>query len=63
MEQSNLIALSLNEIRRLFNRITAPIIHSTSHILHWSTWRRHSQMRARTSHYKRRANHDLSLSY
>ena len=62
MEQSNLIALSLNEIRRLFNRITAPITHTISHVLHWSRWRRHSQMRARISHYKKRTNHDLSLS-
>jgi hypothetical protein len=53
--------LTLGEIRRLFNRITYPIRHSINHILHWSTWRRTSQHRARTSHYRRR--HNLSLQY
>lgn len=63
MEQSSLISLSLSEIRRLFNRITAPITHTLDHALHWSRWRRHSQLRAQISHYKKRTHHDLSLSY
>ncbi|WP_084262477.1 IS701 family transposase [Actinomadura formosensis] len=50
VEQSNLIPLSLNETRRLFNRVTAPISHAVEHILHWSRWRRHGQMRAQISH-------------
>jgi len=55
--------LSANEIRRLFNRITAPIRHMIDHAVHWSTWRRTSQTRARISHYRRRGHHNLSLQY
>jgi hypothetical protein len=44
----------------MFNRITAPI---AEHTLHWSRWRRQSQMLHRSSHYKRRTHHNLSLSY
>jgi hypothetical protein len=53
----------MNEIRRLFNRVTEPIKHAVTHIIRWSTWRRHSQERARVSHRKRSAHHNLSLSY
>jgi hypothetical protein len=52
----------MNEIRRLFNRVTQPIKHTVTHILHWSTWRRHSQERARISHHNRNTDHNLSLS-
>ncbi len=57
-----MIPLTINEIRKLFNRITAPIQHTIAHTLHWSHWRRTSQARARTSHYHRRG-HELSLQY
>jgi len=54
--------MTINEIRKLFNRITAPLQHTIAHALHWSYWRRRSQARARTSHYRRRG-HELSLQY
>lgn len=59
---SGLIPLTVNEIRKLFNRITAPIQHTVTHTLHWSYWRRTSQAQARTSHYRRQC-HELSLQY
>jgi hypothetical protein len=58
-----MIPLTMNEIRRLFNRVTKPIKHAVTHVLHWSLWRRRSQERARISHHQRNAHHNLSLSY
>lgn len=52
-----LIALTRNEIRRLLTAAVAPI-HTVQHVLHWSTWRRQHQARARTSHYARRTTSD-----
>jgi SRSO17 transposase len=49
---SGLIALTRNEIRRLFTAATTTI-RAAAHHLHWSTWRRTHQARARTSHYQR----------
>jgi SRSO17 transposase len=49
-----LIPLTFNEIRRLFARTIANTIHTIDHWLHWSTWRRRHQARAKTSHYRRR---------
>jgi SRSO17 transposase len=49
---SGLIALTRNEIRRLFTAATATV-RAAAHHLHWSTWRRRHQARARTSHYQR----------
>ena len=49
-----LIALTFNEIRRLFTRLITNTTHTIDHWLHWSTWRRRHQARARTSHYHRR---------
>ena len=49
-----LIALTCNEIHRLFNTLIVEPIHNLRHRLHWSTWRRRHQHRARTSHYQRR---------
>jgi hypothetical protein len=46
--------MTRNEIRRLFTAAITPIRHST-HILHWSIWRRRHQARARASHYRRQA--------
>ncbi|OQQ13822.1 hypothetical protein B0675_26700 [Streptomyces sp. M41(2017)] len=51
---SQLIHLSLAEIRRLITRLTDRRPTPVDHILHWSTWRRRRQHQARTSHYKRR---------
>jgi SRSO17 transposase len=50
---TGLIPLTRNEIRRLLAAATAPI-HRARHALHWSTWRRQHQARARASHYRRR---------
>jgi SRSO17 transposase len=49
-----LIPLTLNEIRRMFARLATTTIHTIDHWLHWSTWRRLHQARAKTSHYRRR---------
>jgi SRSO17 transposase len=49
---AGLIALTRNEIRRLFTAATTTI-RAAAHHLHWSTWRRRHQARARTSHYQR----------
>jgi SRSO17 transposase len=48
------IALTLAEIRRLINHLIPTPIHDLAHHLHWSTWRRHHQARARQAHYQRR---------
>jgi SRSO17 transposase len=49
-----LIALTFNEIRRLFARLITNTIHTIDHWLHWSTWRRRHQATAKTSQYRRR---------
>ena len=49
-----LIALTCNEIHHLFNTLIVEPIRNLRHRLHWSTWRRRHQHRARTSHYQRR---------
>ncbi len=48
------IALTLAEIRHLINILINDMVHDLAHALHWSTWRRHHQARARQAHYKRR---------
>jgi SRSO17 transposase len=48
-----LIPLTRNEIRRLLTAVIAPT-HKAEYVLHWSTWRRQHQARARASHYARR---------
>jgi hypothetical protein len=53
-----LIPLTFNEIRRLFARLANTTNHTISHWLHWSNWRRLHQARAKTSHYRRRAQHN-----
>jgi SRSO17 transposase len=50
----SLVPLTFNEIRRLFTRTITNTIHTIDHWLHWSTWRRRHQARAKTSHYRRR---------
>jgi SRSO17 transposase len=51
---SELIPLTINEIRRLFAKLITNTVHPISHWLAWSHWRRQHQARARTSHYRRR---------
>ncbi|WP_345097916.1 IS701 family transposase [Planomonospora venezuelensis] len=46
------IAVSANEIRRLFASLTRPPLDE-QHIRHWSAWRLRHQSRARRSHYQR----------
>lgn len=52
--EDGLIALTRNEIRRLFTMLTAALpAHDILHRLHWSRWRRRHQARARACHYRR----------
>jgi SRSO17 transposase len=53
-DASNLIPLSVNEIKHLFAKLITNTVRTISYRLHWSTWRRQHQTRARTSHYARR---------
>jgi SRSO17 transposase len=48
------IPLTRNEIARLLTMITRPA-RDPQHLIHWSTWRRRHQHRAKTSHYQRQA--------
>ncbi len=52
-----MIALTVNEIRRLVNTLIIRPIHDVTHRLRWSDWRRQHQARARRAHYARRLNH------
>jgi len=52
---TGLIPLTCNEIHHLFNVLIAQPLSDLRHRLHWSTWRRRHQHRAKTSHYQRRA--------
>lgn len=51
--ETGIIALTCNEIHRLFNLLKPPA-HDVGHRLAWSLWRRRHQHRARTCHYARR---------
>jgi SRSO17 transposase len=51
---TELIRLTVNEIRRLINTLIIRPIRDLIHRLHWSHWRRQHQARARRSHHKRR---------
>jgi SRSO17 transposase len=51
---AGLIALTVNEFRRLFDAIVLGSTHTIASLLTWSTWRRKHQARARDSHYRRR---------
>jgi SRSO17 transposase len=50
---NDLIALTCNEIRRLFLHYVIEPSRALICPLAWSRWRRHHQHRARTSHYQR----------
>jgi hypothetical protein len=54
-----LIALTLQEIRRLMVRARTLVHPSWDFIWHWSLWRRRHQARARYFHFKGR----LALPY
>jgi SRSO17 transposase len=51
---AGLIALTVNEFRRLFDALLLVTGHTVATLLAWSRWRRRHQYRARLSHYKRR---------
>jgi SRSO17 transposase len=51
---TQLIPLTVNEIRRLFAKLAANTLHTVTNWLAWSRWRRLHQARAKTSHYRRR---------
>lgn len=50
-----LIPLTVTEVKRLVNLLTRTW-HSLEHHLHWHTWRRRHQARARWFHYRTRLN-------
>jgi len=49
-----LIMLTVNEFRRLFDALLLGARRTLGRLLHWSTWRRRHQHRARECHYQRR---------
>jgi SRSO17 transposase len=51
---AGLIALTVNEFRRLFDAILLRSTQTITALMHWSTWRRRHQARARQCHYRRR---------
>lgn len=51
-----LIALTVNEFRRLFDALLLTTNQTITSLLAWSRWRRRHQYRARQSHYRRREN-------
>jgi SRSO17 transposase len=53
---AGLIALTVNEFRRLFDALLLATKHTITSLLAWSRWRRQHQHRARLSHYRRREN-------
>src|SRR3954452_18957486 len=55
--------LTINEIRRLWNRVVMRTTHTVDHTMKWSEWRFQARQRARNSHYRRRERHNLSLQY
>ena len=58
-DDTALIRLTVNEVRRLINACIIRPITDLAHRLRWSQWRRRHQARARRSHYTRRLNLEL----
>lgn len=58
-EQTDVIRLTVNEIRRLINALIITPIHGIAHRLRWSQWRRRHQAQARRAHYARRLDIEL----
>jgi len=50
---SELVPLSIPELRHLLGKLVWPVIQDVAKILAWSFWRRQHQQRARRSHWKR----------
>jgi SRSO17 transposase len=50
----DLIELTVNEFRRLFDAVLLATRRTLTTLLAWSTWRRRHQARARDCHYRRR---------
>jgi hypothetical protein len=57
---SQLLAVTVAEIRRLINALILTRRADPSHALHWSLWRRRRQKQAQTSHHTHR--HQLELN-
>lgn len=55
-----LIPITVNELRRLFDALVMGKTATVEHILNWSRWRRRHQATARRCHYRRRTE-DLDL--
>ncbi len=53
---TGLIALTVNEFRRLFDALLLATHHTITSLMAWSRWRRRHQYRARLSHYRRSEN-------
>lgn len=51
----DLIMLTINELRRLFNALVLGALASVEHVLAWSAWRRKHQATAQRCHYHRRS--------
>lgn len=49
---TELIRLTVNEVRRLINTLIIEPVRDLAHRLHLCHWRRHHQAQARRSHYK-----------
>ena len=54
---TGLIAMTVNEFRRLFDAIQLATSPTLDSLLAWSHWRRRHQAQARDCHYRRRAEH------
>jgi hypothetical protein len=57
--QSDMVELTVNEIRRLINVLLIRPTRSVTHRLRWSRWRRRHQARAKRAHYARRLSLEL----
>lgn len=54
---TTLIALTVNEFRRLFDTLLLRPLHTAADILTWSTWRRKHQAIARACHHRKHHQH------
>jgi SRSO17 transposase len=54
---TTLIALTVNEFRRLFDALLLRPLHAVADILAWSTWRRKHQKIARACHHRKHHQH------
>ncbi|MDZ7918030.1 MAG: IS701 family transposase [Rhodococcus sp. (in: high G+C Gram-positive bacteria)] len=55
LADDDVIALTVNELRRLFDALVLGALANAEHILRWSIWRRKHQATARRCHYRRRS--------